>query len=465
MRMMNAMRMISIFLSIFFVFILQVQVQGQGLVAVGEGSVIIEDEEQKDLYKDLHKEYIYNDAFLMGIVSYLNNNGLDGTQFLNQYKSKLQKGLTYIEKDIDIATKDKNLKKLKYNIDFFKKNRLPTVISSYKMKNSFQDPSNSKRQILQLEVVINRQLLIPIYNGMMGIKTIKGQQKLYLACSIRLENLDWSLLGTLPGISGENIICDHLVDNWRKYLIEESDKFFKESEVEAINAEKRNFYESKFSRGNESGNIVETNVVTPEANSIDLNLSMIKLEVVVKEIKNNSLLKKRTIQIDGTLTIFDLKNNRIIDGFEFNKRIFNSFYGANTSASGNKITSELSGNIYRAAVPALEKVIAVMKKNLTNINMNMNTTTLNRKLNVRKFRNFLDIINLQNGLLTKGGDVFRRVYPSFYENDLVILSFESNASEDEVKNMILSLDGRPISDSLNLIIPDKQNIFNIQLQP
>ncbi|MBF0299435.1 MAG: hypothetical protein HQK51_11990 [Oligoflexia bacterium] len=472
----------------------QAQIQTQ---VQGESSIEIIDEEQKDLYK----EALYSDAFLMAIVSYLNSNKLEGTLFLNQYKNKLGKALTLVEKKVrdEFITKlreegvlssssedtedtiDKgnekitddqqkdldnkiNIKKLQYKIDFFKKNRLLPVISSYKVKHNVRDSINPKKQLLQMEVTINQDLLMPLYNGIVGIKTSKGQQKLFLACNISLQGLDWTSLGT----KGEDVICEHLIKGWRKYIIDESDKFFKEEDIETMDAVRSSFYEKKIIKESLSNTNSNTNTNTLSSSGINIdevenNANMMKLEVVIKEIKNNTILKRKSIQVDGDLTIFDLKNNVITDALDFNKKIFNSFY-SNNNKENNKMVVEISGNIYRSSISALEKAVAVVKKNLTSVSVN--TLILNKTLTIKNFKNYLDVFNIQNILLTKRAKAsFFKTYPSLYQNGLVILKIEAKESEETLRDLILSLDGQSLNSNVTITIPDKQNIFEIQLVP
>tara|TARA_R110000868_G_scaffold143075_13_gene360806 strand:- start:13935 stop:15314 length:1380 start_codon:yes stop_codon:yes gene_type:complete len=433
-------------------FFLATTVSAQSTIT-GEGRFYAGDDDSLAFVKNqLHYQAVRD-----VISKELKTMGLDDKNFWQRYESKFGDYFQAIEKQVqekyaDASGEVPKEKKLDYQKALRAKKlealarygRIQGVITSYSVKRMTRSPQNPQSRYYQIEAKTDRRSVNELYLKFTSDEADRKYTTLYVTIDFALSHMTWLDTGVEVGSDFTDVVRDH----WRKWI---ENKFAGQIEEivftdDSTQRQLREFLmiprDLEFTQRLESGD----SSLSRYASGLWLKISM-KMD----KLREDELLKKREIAIDGDVLMIELKTNRSIaqSDLEGEKKLFHT-------DDAKSFSSSLASMVYSKPLPAFEEARKAMRE----ISMSKHDF----HLNVGALASIQDLLDVGTLLTTKGVVHQARTEVVGYNGNKGVLNISFRGGKQNLTTFLKGITGATLNSGKVLQVnPEKPTEMTLMI--
>ncbi|MFX3675476.1 MAG: hypothetical protein ACN6I6_00415 [bacterium] len=309
------------------------------------------------------KNQLHYQAVRDVITKELKSMGLDDKVFWQRYESKFGEYFQAVENQLKekyvdasgVVPKEKKLdfekalraKKLEALSRY---GRIQGVITSYSVKRMTRSPQNPQSRFYQIEAKTDRRSVNELYIKFTSDEADRKYTTLFVTVDFALSHMTWTDTGVEVGSDFTDVVRDH----WRKWL---ENKFAGQIDEivftdDTMQRQLREFLliprDLDFNQRLENGDSSLTRYGTG---------LWLKISMKMDKLREDELLKKREISIDGDVLMIELRTNRSIaqSNFDPEKKLFHT-------EEAKSFSSSLASMVYSKPLPAFEEARRAMRE-------------------------------------------------------------------------------------------------------
>ena len=332
-------------------FLLTTTVNAQTTIS-GEGRFYAGDDDSLSFVKaQLHYQAVRD-----VISKELKSMGLDDKVFWQRYESKFSEYFQSVEKQLkekyaDASGEVPKEKKLDFEKALRAKKleamsrygRIQGVITSYSVKRMTRSPQNPQSRFYQIEAKTDRRSVNELYIKFTSDEADRKYTTLFVTVDFALSHMTWTDTGVEVGSDFTDVVRDH----WRKWL---ENKFTGQVDEivftdDTMQRQLREFLliprDLEFNQRLENGDSSLSRYGTG---------LWLKISMKMDKLREDELLKKREISIDGDVLMIELRTNSSIAqaNFDPEKKLFHT-------EEAKSFSSSLASMVYSKPLPAFEE--------------------------------------------------------------------------------------------------------------
>ena len=303
--------------------------------------------------------------------------------------------------------------------------RLQSVVTSYSVKRSTRSPQVPQSRFYQIEAKTDRRAVNELYLKFTADDGDKKYQTLYVSTNFILNGMSWVDAGVEVGSDFTDVVREH----WSKWLQEKlsgqiSTVVFTD---DAMERQLRDFLliprDLVFNQRIESGDSALSRFASGLWLKIDINM---------EKLREDQLLSKREIAIEGDLLLIELKTNRSIyhDDFAKEKKLFHT-------DEVQAFSSSLASMVYSKALPSFDNA----KRSMGEIS----TAKHDYQVQISSLNSIQDLIDVGNLLGSKGVIHQTRTEVLSFDGKSGVLSLSFRGGRAELAKFLKSLTGQNLS--------------------
>tara|TARA_R110000868_G_scaffold80095_3_gene227777 strand:- start:7102 stop:8481 length:1380 start_codon:yes stop_codon:yes gene_type:complete len=309
------------------------------------------------------KNQLHYQAVRDVISKELKNMGLDDKVFWQRYESKFGEYFQNIEKQLKEKYVDASGEVPKdKKVDFEKAlrakrleamsryGRIQGVIASYSVKRMTRSPQNPQSRFYQIEAKTDRRSVNELYIKFTSDEADRKYTTLFVTVDFALSHMTWTDTGVEVGSDFTDVVRDH----WRKWL---ENKFAGQIDEivftdDTMQRQLREFLllprDLEFNQRLENGDSSLSRYGTG---------LWLKISMKMDKLREDELLKKREISVDGDVLMIELRTNRSIaqSNFDPEKKLFHT-------EEAKSFSSSLASMVYSKPLPAFEEARRAMRE-------------------------------------------------------------------------------------------------------
>lgn len=303
--------------------------------------------------------------------------------------------------------------------------RLQGVVTSYSVKRMTRSPQVPQSRFYQIDAKTDRRAINELYLKFTANDQDRKYKTLYVSLDFKLTSMTWNDAGVEIGTDFTDVVREH----WQKWL---EDKFGTQIEQvvftdETLERQLRDFLliprDLVFSQRIESGD-----------SSLDRFASglWLKIDVGLEKLREDVLVSKREIAVEGDLLLIELKTNRSVyhDDLAKEKKLFHT-------DEARAFSSSLASMVYSKPLPSLEKAKKAMGE--------VSQAKHDYHLKISSLASIQDLMDVGSLLSSKGVIHQARAEVVGFDGKNGTLSLSFRGGRTELSNFLKSLAGQNVS--------------------
>ncbi|MBH46555.1 MAG: hypothetical protein CME71_00115 [Halobacteriovorax sp.] len=425
-------------------FFLATSVSAQTTVS-GEGRFYAGDDDSLSFVKaQLHYQAVRD-----VISKELKSMGLDDKVFWQRYESKFSEYFQSVEKQLkekyaDASGEVPKDKKLDYEKALRAKKleamsrygRIQGVITSYSVKRMTRSPQNPQSRFYQIEAKTDRRSVNELYIKFTSDEADRKYTTLFVTVDFALSHMTWTDTGVEVGSDFTDVVRDH----WRKWL---ENKFTGQIDEivftdDTMQRQLREFLliprDIEFNQRLENGDSSLSRYGTG---------LWLKISMKMDKLREDELLKKREISIDGDVLMIELRTNRSIaqSNFEPEKKLFHT-------EEAKSFSSSLASMVYSKPLPAFEEARRATRE--------ISMSRQDFHLKVASLTSIQDLLDVGTLLTNKGVVHQARTEVVGFDGSKGVLNISFRGGRQNLTSFLRGITGAPLGNGKVLQVnPEK----------
>lgn len=303
--------------------------------------------------------------------------------------------------------------------------RLQGVVTSYSVKRMTRSPQVPQSRFYQIDAKTDRRAINELYLKFTANDTDRKYKTLYVSLDFKLLSMTWNDAGVEIGTDFTDVVREH----WQKWL---EDKYNTQIEQvvftdEALERQLRDFLliprDLVFSQRIESGD------TSLERFASGL---WLKIDMSLEKLREDILVSKREIAVEGDLLLIELKTNRSVFHSDLvkEKKLFHT-------DEARAFSSSLASMVYSKPLPALETAKRAMGE--------ISLALQDYHLKVSSLGSIQDLMDVGALLSSKGVVHQARTEVVGFNGKTGTLSLSFRGGRQELSNFLKGLTGQNVS--------------------